>query len=131
MAREKFVVRLLNAKDELLGWAEVYAEPSPQERGASCPYWPVTGRLTKIPIDRAGNASQFTVHWCDLDVARLVSINAPLAVKPGQTADWIWLEPIWLVPGQRDVPLPPVTVRESVTISVPMGDLAARDSRVT
>lgn len=115
MSRDKFVVRLLDDAGNLLAWAEVRAEPRPQARGASCPYWP-TGP-TSFVIERDGIASTISVHWCDLDVARMQKIIEPTPVQVGQVMAFSWLEPIWLVPGQRDVPLPPVTVRTSVTLS--------------
>lgn len=121
MAREKFVVRLLDASAQLLGWAEVYAEPKPQDRGASCPYWPVMP--TQFPIERDGIATEITVHWCDLDVARREPILDPTPVQAGQVMAFSWLTPIWLVAGMRDVPLPGVTVRQSVSAVVPTGSV--------
>lgn len=123
MSRDKFVVRLLTDAHELLSWAEVRAEPRPQDRGASCPYWP-TGP-TSFVIERNGVASTISVHWCDLDVARMQKIIEPTPVQAGQVMTFAWMEPIWLVPGQRDVPLPAVTVRSSVTLVPPRGQLNA------
>lgn len=119
----KFVVRVLNADDELLAWAEMYAEPRPQARGASCPWWP-TGP-TQFPIEKDGEAAKISVHWCDLDVARVSNLLAPTTVKAGQVFTLNWIEPVWLVPGMRDVPLPTVTVRQSITLTVPAGNLVA------
>lgn len=121
MAREKFVVRLLDPDAQLLAWAEVYAEPNPQARGASCPFWPVGP--TSFVIERDGVATEITVHWCDLDVARRESILEPTPVQVGQVVNFGWLAPIWLVPGMRDVPLPGVTIRQAVTVGVPVGTL--------
>lgn len=125
MAREKFVVRLLDKDAQLLSWAEVYAEPRPQERGASCPYFPVPRQPTQLVIERDGVATELTVHWCDLDVARRTNVMEPTAVKAGQVVLFNWIEPVWLVPGMREVPLPPVTVHQPVTIGVPAGSLMA------
>ncbi len=123
MAREKFVVRLLDADAQLLAWAEVYAEPKPQDRGASCPYWPVAP--TTFEVEREGTATEITVHWCDLDVARRKAIVEPTPVQVGQIMTFAWIEPIWLVHGMRDIPLPAVTVKSSVTVTPPTGSLAA------
>lgn len=123
MAREKFVVRLMDTDAQLLAWVEVYAEPRPQERGASCPYWPVAP--TQFVIERDGVASDLTVHWCDLDVARRAQPLEPVAVLAGQVFTFTWMEPVWLVSGMRDVPLPAVTLRQSVQIGVPVGSLMA------
>jgi hypothetical protein len=121
MAREKFVVRLLDAEANLLAWAEVAADPKPQRRMASCPYWPVTA--TQFVVERSGMATEITVHWCDLDVARRANLGAATEVVEGQVFTFTWLEPIWLVPGMRDVPLPGVTVRGPVVVGVPVGAL--------
>ena len=124
MARDKFVVRLLDREAQLLAWAEVYAEPRPQERGASCPYWPMGP--TQFVVEQDGVATEITVHWCDLDVARRNTLLEPMAVQAGQVMSFAWMEPIWLVPGMRDVPLPAVTIRQSVNVLVPTGSLLAK-----
>jgi hypothetical protein len=121
MAREKFVVRLLDDSAQLLAWAEVYAEPRPQERGASCPYKAVTA--TQFQIEQDGIASEMSVHWCDLDVARRTPLMEATPVKAGQVFTFSWIEPVWLVAGSRDVPLPAVTLRQPVAIVVPTGAL--------
>lgn len=125
--RARFTVRLLDAAHNLLAWSDVIAEATPQDRAASCPFWPV-GR-TQFQIERDGRAEIVTIHWPDLDVARIQNIIEPLDVKVGQVANYEWLEPVWLVPGMRDVPLPAVTVKQSVRIEVPTGSLGVRDSR--
>lgn len=121
----KFVVRLLTEADELLAWAEVYAEPRPQPppRGASCPWFPVWP--TQFRIDRDGIAAKIAVHWCDLDIARVQAILEPSPVSVGQVHRLTWIEPIWLVQGMREVPLPTVTVHQSMALVVPAGTLTA------
>jgi hypothetical protein len=120
----KFVVRLLSADGALLAWAEVHATASPQARGASCPFL-APGGVTLFPIEADGEATQISVHWCDLDVARMQRLVEPLTVTVGAVARFTWIEPVWLVPGMRDVPLPGVTVRAPVQIAVPMGRIFA------
>ena len=119
----KFVVRILDDAGTLLAWAEVYAEPRPQARGPACPWWP-TGP-TSFAIERAGVAKRVSVHWCDLDIARVQQLVGDTPVEPGQVFTMAWIEPVWLVQGMRGVPLPTVTVRQSVTLAVPAGALAA------
>lgn len=119
----KFVVRLLDPDDQLLAWTTVWADPKPQEGRASCPFWP-TG-ATQFAIEQAGVVTRMSVHWCDLDIARVSQPMEPTAVQVGQVFTFAWLEPVWLVAGMRDVPVPPVTVRESVTLVVPTGSLTA------
>lgn len=128
MAREKFVVRLLDATHALLAWAEVYAAPRPQNRGASCPYWPVGP--TQFMVERDGCATAIAIHWCDLDVARLQPVLAPTPVAIGQILAFAWLEPIWLVAGMRDVPLPAVTLRAPVVLTPAPASLSANQTGV-
>jgi len=120
---EKFVVRLLDAAGQLLAWTIVWAEPRPQARGASCPF--IATAPTTFVAERDGVAAETTIHWCDLDVARRQALAEPVPVTAGQHLVFAWLEPVWLVPGMRDVPLPAVTVREPVALTVPIGTLAA------
>lgn len=124
----RFIVRLLDAEDGLLAWAEVYATATPQNHAGSCPFWP-TGPISFL-IERDGIASKLSVQWADLDVARVAPMQEPCAVKTGEIRTPVMLEPIWLVPGMRDVPLPAVTVRHPVTIGVPVGGLGVKDSRL-
>jgi hypothetical protein len=126
VAPEKFVVRLLDAAGELLAWAPVYASARPHPRGASCPLKP-QGPTTFV-IERDGIAAQVSVHWCHYDVARVQAIAEPVAVTAGQVFTFMWIEPVWLVPGMRDVPLPAVTERGPVLVGPPAGGMMARAS---
>lgn len=120
----RFIVRLLDAEHALLAWAEVLAEAKPQERGGSCPFWP-TGP-TQFVIEQAGTAAKVAIHWADLDVARIQDVLEPTPVSVGQVLTFGWMEPVWLVPGMRDVPLPAVTVRAPITLCVPTGALVGK-----
>jgi hypothetical protein len=106
-----------------LAWAEVYATAKPQDRAGSCPFM---ANQTQFVVTQDGTATRISVHWADLDVARVQDIVEPVAVKAGQVVNFSWIEPVWLVPGMRDVPLPPVTVGRSVQLAPPRGDLAAK-----
>jgi hypothetical protein len=124
MGPQKFVVRLLDAEGALLSWSTVYAVSKPQARpAASCPF--VAPTHTTFVIERDGVASQISVHWCDLDVARRQALLEPVPVQALQVFTFAWIEPVWLVAGMRDVPLPSVTVRAPVAIGVPTGSLTA------
>lgn len=121
---QKFVVRLLDAAGALLAWAEVHATAKPQARpAASCPF--VSATHTLFAIEQSGLASQISVHWCDLDVARVQAIVEPVPVQAGQAFTFAWIEPVWLVAGMRNVPLPAVTVRAPVSVLVPVGAMGA------
>ena len=119
----KFVVRLLDAAGGLLAWATVYGTARPQDRAGSCPFF--APGPTSFVIEREGLASQISVHWCDLDVARKQVLIEEVPVSPGQVFSFAWIEPVWLVAGMRDVPLPAVTVRAPVEVAVPVGSLTA------
>jgi hypothetical protein len=118
-----FIVRLLDEAQQLLAWARVPATARPQDRGASCPFWPNTD--TAFMIEQAGRATSIAIHWPDLDVARIQTILEPADVRPGQIVRFAWIEPVWLVAGMRDVPLPPVTEHGAVRLTPPPAALGA------
>lgn len=118
----RFIVRLLDAANELLSWAEVYATAKPQGRPRSTPFW--ADAKTQFVIERDGVASKVLIHWADLDVVRVGPEMTPTQVQTGQVLDFTWLGPVWMVEGSGiDLPLPAVTVRKSVNIAPPTGAL--------
>lgn len=119
--RAIFVARILDDAGALLAWARVEAEARPQDRAASCPFFAL--EPTRFEAEASGLASRISVHWPDLDVARVQDILEPVQVEAGQVLAFAWIEPVWLVAGSRGVPLPPVTERRSVVISPPTGGL--------
>jgi hypothetical protein len=122
--RARFIVRLLDAAGDLLSWCEVYAVAKPQGRPRSTPF--VALAPSTFVIERDGLASQLSVHWADIDVARLTPLMGETPVQMGQVLRFDWIEPVWMIEGSKvDVPLPPVTVRAQVKIQPPTGALAA------
>lgn len=120
----RFIVRLLTADGDLLGWTEVQAEAKPQGRPRSTPFKASTPSV--FLVERDGVATQLSIHWADLDVARLTPLMEPSSVLAGQVVQFHWIEPVWMVEGSKvEVPLPPVTVRAPVTIAPPTGGLTA------
>jgi len=120
----RFIVRLLSADGDLLAWTEVLAESKPQGRPRSTPFHPIGP--TRFVIERDGIASQLSIHWADLDVARVGPEMQPTPVQVGQVFTFTWIGPVWMVEGSKvDVPLPPVTVRGPVQVGVPVGGLMA------
>jgi hypothetical protein len=120
-----FTIRLLTAEGALLGWTVTQAESKPQGRPRSTPFYAKGPSVFNVEAD--GVATQIAVHWHDLDVARLTPLGEPTPVKAGQEVSFAWLEPVWMVNGSgTDIPLPPVTVRNNVSISVPVGAMGAR-----
>lgn len=120
--REKFVVRVLDEAHQLLAWAEVWAAAKPIGGGRSCQFWPAGP--TQFRVTQRGTAALLTIHWCALDIARMTAL-APTEVEVGQVFNFTWIEPVWLAPGMQDVPLPAVTVDQSIELAVPTGALVA------
>lgn len=121
---QKFVVRLLTVEGELIGWTEHHVEP-------------VKGRFyvpqSKFVLERPGLATQLTVEWSDLDIARYETLPTPVTVPPEKvgtiaTYDWLFW-PLWQINHHKDAPRPAVTVRGPVTISPGPGAVAAIDPR--
>mgnify|MGYP007100089373 CR=1 FL=1 len=122
--RATFIVRLLDAAGELIAWTRVEAEARPQREAASCPFFAL--EPSRFVAERAGRACQISVHWPDLDVARVnKEIVEPTDVEAGQVLAFAWFEPVWLVAGSRGVPLTPEAERQAVVLGVPVGTLKA------
>lgn len=113
----KFVIRILDASHALLAWAEVHGECRP----GGC-VMPATATVPML-VERDGRAASVTVEWCDLNLARQEDFLGETDLRAGQMGQFHWIKPLWVVPGEANVPLPPVTVRQSVTIGVPVGSL--------
>ena len=122
MTAEKFAVRLVDDTGNLLAWTAIYAEPRPQEGGASCPFWP-TGPTTFI-VETPGLASEMIISWCDLGISRKQQIAEPVQVEVGQQLTFAWFEPVWLVFAPYKGPIPTITEYQSIMISPPAGSLA-------
>lgn len=121
----RFVIRLLSDDGSLLAWAEIAAQSEPQGRPRSTPFKALAP--TEFVIEQDGVATQLAVHWPDLDVARLTPLLGPTPVQVGQLVRFTWIEPVWMVQGSTmHVPLPAVTVRAPVSVSVPTGGLGVR-----
>lgn len=126
-------MRVLTEDDQLIAWAEVPCNPEPQDRAksASCPFWPVDGsRKTNFVAEADGTATKISVHWCDLNIARVNPVfeNGGVEVKTGQLFTFHWFEPVWLTAGMKNVPLPATTINNNITISPPTGSLNAISS---
>lgn len=116
MLQTKLIIRVLDADGHLLGWAEACGDA----RGDGA-LWvdPVPGVL----IDEPGTPAWLSVHWCDVNVEVRSQLVAP-AAKAGDTITPQWNGPA-LVVGPAAGGLPPVTVRQSIAIGVPAGQLGA------
>lgn len=123
----KFVARLLDDADTLLGWAQVDCVPKPQKGRVSGVFRPVAP--TQFVIETAGRCTRISIHWCDLDIARVMPIAEPVEVLPYQMFTFTWLEPVWVVSGQADVPLPATVHHHGVLVGIPSGTMTAAAGR--
>lgn len=119
----EFVVRLLTEDDQVLAWARVPAESRPQDTRAACPFF--ASGLTHFVAELDGSIAKLVVHWPELNVARMLDQPERHLVKAGQEFNFVWLEPVWLVGGMENVPMPAVTERAPVRVAPPVGDMAA------
>ena len=110
------VVRLLDASDGVLGWAEAPAEA----RGDGC-LW-AQAATTPIGISQAGVVAALSVHWCDVHLEQRYPMPA-VSVVAGAIYTVQWPGPALRV-GVPPVSLPPVTVG-SVVIGIPVGQMGA------
>lgn len=115
----KLVLRVLDAQGQLLGWTAVDAEA----RGDG------TLRATRpvsVLMDAAGTPDTVSIHWADVNVEVRVPCQGGQPLAPG-----VWLvlheyerEPMIRL-GTPAGGLPPVTVKQSVAIGVPVSVVAA------
>jgi hypothetical protein len=115
----KMVCRVLDAENQLLGWALVWAVA--RGDGQLWSDGPVT-----IPIERAGDARTLSLHWCDVHVETRVPLGVPVSVGQPLTV-YAQAMPIMRV-GQVPGPLPAVTVG-SVAVAVPVGQIGTQGYR--
>ena len=113
----KLVVRLLGEREELLGWAEIAGEARGDGK-----IW--ISDPTRILIEQEGMLSYNSFHWCDINV-EIRSIVESQRVKVG---DCIVLpgELVAFTLGPAAGGLPPVTVKNPVTIGIPVGQLGVK-----
>jgi hypothetical protein len=111
MLTTKVVVRLLDDAGALLGWEVIQAEA----RGDGCLWAPTT---TVVPFEANGRAAVLSLHLADLhlEVRRPIDV----AARPGTGVTLA--QPLVRL-GEPPVGLPPVTVRASPVIAVPVGTL--------
>lgn len=117
MLTTKLVVRAMDAERRMLGWVEVEAEARGDGK-----LW--LGSPAFLPIECVGTVAYLSIHWCDVNV-EITQVTDAQRVVPGQAlglpGDW----PAMTV-GDQAGGLPPVTVREAITIGVPVGALGGR-----
>lgn len=119
--RTKIVVRLLDEEGMLLGWASLLAEA----RGDRCLR---AAQACAIPIDAAGVATMLSYHWADLNIQKRVPLTHTQPMRVGDTMTLTFPDDVIFTFPSDEGPLPPVTVRGSVTVAVPTGAMGARPS---
>ena len=114
----KIVCRLLDAADEMLGWAEVQAIT----RGDGllrAPRNPVV-----VPIDVTGVTACVSLHWCDLNVeVRIPIASTPVTVGAMFLIFEAYAEMIRV--GTPPTRLAVTSTRQHMEIHVPVGGLGA------
>lgn len=118
MLTTKLVLRVLDAGGELLAWAELLADA----RGDGC-LWPQPRAVSAL-VDRAGQPALLSVHWADVNVEVRSPFDHPPLTEGGAITLAFGDQPVLRV-GPMPGPLPPVTVRAPVVVTVPVGALGA------
>lgn len=115
--KTKSVVRVLDREQQLLAWAEVWLET----RGDGA-LWATRPRVA--PVERAGTPCELSIHLADINYEVLPRPSfAHKAVEPGDQIVLDWRHQPVVKFGDPPQNLPPVTVRQSVVVGIPVGDL--------
>jgi hypothetical protein len=114
----KLVVRLLDPSHRLLGWRELPGEL----RGDAC-VW-VSGAHGLV-VDTPGTPAVLSIHWADLNVQSRVPYADPLFLPAGSVVTLHWPDRPVMRFATDDGPLPPVTVRRSVTALLDTASMGA------
>lgn len=118
--KQKFVIRLVTESGDLLAWGEEHLKPTPDREQGNTRFGG-KGHRSILRVCKAGTAQFVSVHWCDLDVARKIPIlGGPMEIPEaavGSDAAFDWMQAVWGVQGNTDVPLPPVTVGGPVVLT--------------
>jgi hypothetical protein len=117
----KMILRVIDAAGKLLGWAEFMAEA----RGDGRLWAPAP---VSVAFEEQGTPAELSVHWVDVNVETRQQFQQTLEVFPGQSAIVLPAGPV-LVVGMPAGGLPPVTVKRSVSIGIPVGNLAGTGYR--
>jgi hypothetical protein len=111
------VCRLLDAQGQLLGWVEHYA----RIRGDGC--LRADGDVS-ILVECDGMAAVASLHWADVNAETRVPLD--VKVKAGDTLTIFRRGSVMVVVGRIPEGLPPVTVRNVVSVGIPVGMLGAQ-----
>jgi hypothetical protein len=115
----KLVVRLLDTSGRMLGWVIHQAQIRGDGR-----IW-TSGPLV-IPIREAGTPHEISVVWADVNVETRLPCGAVRSVQAGEAVTvYAQASPV-IVVGHPPHGLPPITVGESVRVTVPAGGVGAR-----
>jgi hypothetical protein len=110
MTHTTFVIRLLDADRRVLAWTKTPAVP----KGDGC-LWAMQYFVAEAEV--AGTATHLCYHWVDVNVHTTVPLPQPIGVTVGQVITVPLREPLVTI-GSDHRPLPPLTVRQPVTVGV-------------
>jgi hypothetical protein len=111
-----FIVRLLNAQREILAWNRV-----PAETRGDGGLWPMQNFVAEV--EQTGVATAICFHWPDLHCYT----TEPLTEHSHVTAGQVFTVPLlntgkpMIHIASEAAPLPPITVRSSVTVGIGTG----------
>jgi hypothetical protein len=120
MLTTKLVIRLLDAANAVIGWTEHSAivRGDGTLRAAA----PVS-----CLIDAPGWVETISIHWADVNVeTRVAPPGGPIAVRVGDSVTLYEKHAALLTIGTPPANLPPVVLRQTVAVAVPMAALGAQ-----
>lgn len=119
----KVVIRLLDAKDTLLGWAEARAHARGDGK-----LW-IEEATVNVAITESGIWEITSAHWADVNIeVRTMVPQHGVEVTKGAIVPLKGPWPVFSL-GEPAGGLPPVTVGNNVSISVPAGNISAVGNR--
>lgn len=104
-----FIVRLLDAERQVLAWTKIPAETRGDGR-----LWAMQAFVAEV--EQNGTAVAMNYHWPDVHCYTTVPLPHGVPVTAGQVVS-LPLADLIHIPSEP-LPLPPVTVRSSVTTAV-------------
>jgi hypothetical protein len=106
-----FIVRLLNAEREVLAWNKI-----PAETKGDGGLWALQQFVAEVDTNGVGTAICF--HWPDVHVYQTRPLAQPLPVEVGKVITVPIMETPMIHIRSEPLPLPGVTVKQSVTVGL-------------
>lgn len=104
-----FVVRLLNAKREVLAWTKI-----PAQTKGDGGLWAMQQFVAEAEVTDVGVAMCF--HWPDVHVYQTRPLPSPVPVEVGKVVTVRIMDAPMLHIRSEPLPLPGVTIRSNITV---------------